>query len=206
MNGKLYTIGCSVHTLDAFIKLLRDNEIQVVADVRSVPFSKYTPYFNEKNLDMYLKNSGIRYLSFKSEFGARREEPEAYIDGKVDYEKVKGLELFKQGIERIRLGLSKGFNIALMCTEKDPLDCHRFILVSNAIEKEMDIPVEHILFDGEIETTEEVEDRMLKSLKITADLFEEHDGFGEDEKKKDAYRIIGEKIAFKEAYEGTSDE
>jgi hypothetical protein len=130
----------------------------------------------------------IRYLDFGAEFGARRTEQEAYTDNKVDFEKVVKLPVFLSGVERISTGINKGFNIALMCTEKNPLDCHRFSLLSNPLSKFLDIDIEHILFDGNIVTQQSLENELLHDLNLDNDLF-----ISRDELLKSAYDIL-EKI------------
>jgi len=194
MNGKLFTIGCSVHTIESLVAVLEKNRIQAVADVRSTPYSQHTPQFNENYIKKELTSKGIFYLPFGKEFGARRLEPEAYLYGKVSFQLVAKLRIFQEGIKRIEQGLNKGLAIALMCTEKDPIDCHRFILVSRSIESSLSIPVRHILFNGEVESTEDVEKRLLDKLNLHLDLFDP----GINSLKDKAYTAIAEKIAYSE--------
>lgn len=190
----LYTVGCSIHTPDSFIRLLKKHNIDVIADVRSVPFSKYTPQFNQNQLRNNLKSRGIMYVPLSSEFGARRIESEAYTAGHVDFVKVKELEKFKRGISRIRNGLSKGYSIALMCTEKDPLQCHRFSLVSKSLKPEVQNTINHILFDGSLETTSSLEMRMLKKYQLEPSLFENNLA----NLTEQAYLLVGKQIAYAE--------
>jgi uncharacterized protein (DUF488 family) len=169
--GKIFTIGCSTHTPDNFLNLLKNNDINVIADVRSTPFSKHTPQFNQNTLKDFLSEKKIHYIHFGEEFGARRKEKEVYTDGKVDFKKVAKLPIFLNGIERIEKGIQKGYNITLLCTEKNPLDCHRFLLVSKALVDLLNINIMHILFDGNVIEQHDLENQMLNYLDLTYDLF-----------------------------------
>lgn len=187
---ELFTIGCSTHSIDSFLKLLQKFNIRVVADVRSVPFSKFTPQFNADMLEKALYKNKIYYLNFSKEFGARRSELEAYTDNQVDFDKVKSLPLFKSGVLRIQEGLSKGFRIALMCTEKDPEDCHRFSLVAKGIYERANIDAKHILFDGNLITTKEIENKLITEYNLEPDLFETFDPVAQ------VYKKIEETVAY----------
>lgn len=137
--SNLFTIGYANKRIDDFIKILKLNNINCIVDVRTMPFSKQYPDYNENNLAKTLKESNITYMSFKNEFGARRIENEVYQkidlydDSFVDvviFEKVYNLEIFKKGYNRVEIGLEKGFNIAFLCSEKYAYDCHRCIMVA----------------------------------------------------------------------------
>ena len=138
MGGKLFTIGYANKTPLQFAELCHRYGVNCIVDVRSSPFSGHFPEYNEPRLRDFLSGEGIAYLSFKKEFGARRDEDEAYSpvlmdDGElvevVDFEKVYRLPAFQKGVERVMNGLSKGYSIAFMCSEKDAVDCHRAIMV-----------------------------------------------------------------------------
>jgi uncharacterized protein (DUF488 family) len=191
--GKLFTIGCSIHTPENFLSLLKNNNINVVADVRSTPFSKHTPQFNQDILRDFLAEKKINYIHFGDEFGAKRKEKEVYIDGKVDFKKVVKLPVFLKGVERIEKGMQKDYNIALLCTEKNPLDCHRFLLVSKALNNLLNINISHILFDGNVLEQHGLENQMLNLLNLTSDLFIDRNILVEN-----AYTKLGEKIACQE--------
>ena len=126
--NKIYTIGHSNGTTEELLSLLTLARIDCVVDVRSVPASAYTPQFNKENLKRYLSSKGIYYLHFGEEFGARRYD--AIIDGQVNFEKAVTTPAFLKGVERVKNGVEQGHNIALMCSEADPLACHRFSMVS----------------------------------------------------------------------------
>ncbi len=166
MTWTLYTIGCSNHPIDAFLRLLKSQGIEAIVDVRSVPYSAQTPHFNAPVLIKSLKEAGIFYLSFSEEFGARRQEKEAYRDGQVDFAVVSKLPKFLAGIKRVEEGLEKGLKIAIMCTEKDPINCHRFHLVSRELSKQLNSNVLHIGYDGSVESNASVEDRMRRVFSV----------------------------------------
>lgn len=158
---KVYTIGHTNHTLDDFLKLLKKNNINCIVDVRSTPYSKYTSQFNKKEIKTFLSINRIAYIHMGDEFGARRSDKELYTkEGYLDFDKTRRDAEFLKGVDRIKSGCKKGYNIALMCTEKDPIDCHRSIMVSKGLI-DNNIEVEHIKDDGSIETQSQLEKRLL---------------------------------------------
>lgn len=162
--NRLFTIGHSNHPIERFIDLLKMHEITALVDVRSSPYSRYNPQFNRENLQKTLKSGGISYVFLGRELGPRSEDSSCYVDGKVQYDRLAVSELFKQGLERLKLGM-KTYRIALMCAEKDPVACHRTVLVCRALRSEP-IEIGHILEDGAIESLRESELRLLRELKM----------------------------------------
>lgn len=164
------TIGHSNHSLDAFVSLLQQHSVTAVADVRSAPYSRFTPHFNKEALQRALKEHGIRYVFLGRELGARSEDRSCYENGRVLYARLALTDVFRSGIERVLRGAGEQ-RIALMCAEKDPLDCHRTLLVARALE-EHGVAVEHILPDGGIESHGEAMLRLLDLLGLPRrDLF-----------------------------------
>ncbi len=155
----IYTIGHSTHEIENWISLLKRHRIEAVADVRSVPYSRWQPQFNRESLIDSLKTHGIAYVFLGKELGARTDDPECYEDGRVKYRLLAKTKLFKEGIERVRSG-SRHRNIVLMCAEKDPLDCHRTILVARELVR-AGSNVAHILPDGKVESHGAVMKRLL---------------------------------------------
>jgi len=132
---EIYTIGHSTHTLDKFYEMLREYKIDVLVDVRSIPFSKYASQFNQDNLKTFLKSKNIYYIFMGSNLGARWNNKNLiFEDGKVNFEKVRRTKEFQEGIKRLEKGIQKGYRIALMCSEKEALDCHRFVLISPVLD------------------------------------------------------------------------
>lgn len=156
----IYTIGHSNHKIEEFIQLLQNYGINCVCDVRSTPYSRFTEQYNQENIKEVLEKCNIRYLFFGEEFGARREEKSLLTDGVVDFEKVSKNERFLSGVLRIKNGIEKGYKIILMCTEKEPIECHRTILVSRNLYN-IGMEVEHILPDGTVKKHEKIEEELV---------------------------------------------
>ena len=156
----IYTIGHSNYKIEYFIELLKLHNINCIADVRSVPFSKYVPQFNRNELKKELLKYNITYVFMGKELGARRENINLYTGNLLDFQKVSKDSLFISGIERILNGLKKKFKITLMCSEKDPIDCHRNILVARELSNK-GIKISNIKENGKIETQEQIETRLV---------------------------------------------
>jgi len=157
----VFTIGHSNHKVEDFIQILNEYEINCICDVRSVPYSRFTDQFNRENINSALLSKNINYIFLGEEFGARREEKNLLTDGMVDFEKVSKDSKFLDGINRIKKGMKKGYKIALMCTEKDPLECHRTILVSRNLSL-IGIECVHILPDGSLKKHKEIEQELIE--------------------------------------------
>lgn len=155
----VFTIGHSTHTLQGFVGLLHRHGVTAVADVRSAPFSRLNPQFNKEALERSLEAHGIRYVFLGRELGARPDDPWCYENGRVQYSRLSGTELFKKGLERVMRG-RRNYRIALMCAEREPLECHRTLLVARALA-ERGVPVGHILADGRLESHGDAMERLL---------------------------------------------
>jgi uncharacterized protein (DUF488 family) len=170
MSKILLTIGHSAHPFDHFVGLLTRHAVDVVADVRSVPYSRRHPQFNRNSLELGLRAAGIRYVFLGKELGARSDNPACYVDGKVKYSRLAREPRFLSGLERVRRGID-GFRVALMCAERDPLMCHRTILVCREL-KAPDLEIEHILADGTLEDHAASEQRLASMMNVRPDLFQ----------------------------------
>ncbi len=193
----IYTVGHSTHQPDYFLELLKTWLISCLIDVRSVAASSYNPQYNKEPLSNFLQNNGIAYHHFAEEFGARHADPDLLDDeGKVDFEKVRRSWLFKNGVERLWLELEKGATIALMCSEGDPFDCHRFSMISVALEKD-GFEVKHILKDKTIKSNGELEAALLKKYdkKLPKpDMF--NPDVSADDQLKAAYKLRNKEIGY----------
>ena len=170
-----FTIGHSTHESEEFVRLLKMHSIQWIVDVRSSPYSQFNPQFNREIIKETLVKSDISYLFLGDLLGARYEDPKLFYRDKrvVDFKKVRELDTFKKGIERIKDGIKQGYIIALMCSEKDPFDCHRYFLVSYELAKH-GVEVQHIMEDGSISTKETLDERLLSKYKQSEiDFFKE---------------------------------
>ena len=149
MRRIVYTIGHSNGTVERLVGLLRLHAITAVADVRSRPYSRFNPQFNREALASELKNSGLEYVFLGQELGARSEDPACYREGRAQYLLIAQTSAFERGIQRLLAGMER-FQVALMCAEKEPLVCHRAILIGRSLQ-ERGVQVRHILEDGSVE-------------------------------------------------------
>lgn len=157
----IYTIGHSKHSTEEFMHLIEEHNINCICDVRSTPYSRFSEQFNREAIKALLCSHGVSYLFLGEELGARRVEKELLTDGTVDFEIIARDEKFLSGINRIENGLKKGYRIAIMCTEKNPMDCHRTILIArNLSAKGLDVL--HILSDGTTISQEQIEKLLLE--------------------------------------------
>jgi len=186
----VYSIGHSNHEIRNFIWLLHRHNINALADVRSYPYSRFSPQYSKEKLKSALADAGIAYVFLGKELGARSDNPDCYLNGKVQYDLLAEQDIFKEGIDRIHEG-SKRFRIALMCAEKDPLECHRALLVSKILYQS-GVPVNHIHADASLETHEQFESRLIASCKLPEnDMFKSREHF-----IAEAYAIQGERAAY----------
>ena len=197
---KLYTIGHSNQSQEDFLSMLCKHDIDCVVDVRSVPASKYSPQFNQEELKWFLKRNGVQYLHFGEEFGARRLDC-LNDEGQVDFEKAVTTPSFLSGVDRLRNGLEKGFHISLMCSEANPLECHRFSLVSRYFF-DQGIDVRHILKGAELAPHAVVERKMIEEYLHSKKyhLSEVDQLFGiytAEMQRQDAYRLKNKEIGYK---------
>lgn len=191
MSNPVFTIGHSTHAIEYFIDLLKRHSVNVVADVRSTPFSRMNPDFDQKALTDHLKKHGINYVFLGRELGARPQDACCYTsEVRVDYDKLAVTSLFQTGLERVIEG-AKNYRIALMCAERAPLDCHRSVLISRYLADKM-VSVNHITSEGHAVAHNDL------VAQLVAHYFPE--GMAElrspAEKIAEAYRIHGRLIAF----------
>ena len=189
MDNPVFTIGHSDHAIETFLSLLQKWNVNAVADVRSSPYSKRHPQFSRAPLEAILGKCGIAYVFLGKELGARPSDRKLYSEGKADFRLIAASQPFRKGIRRLLEG-QKRWRIAVMCAEKEPLDCHRTILVSRALAEE-GIQVLHILADGMAESHEQVIKRLFAlHRKDERDLF-----LTPEEMLSAIYRLQEEKIA-----------
>lgn len=162
-SRRIFTVGHSNHTIDTFLGLLERHGVTTVADVRSAPYSRFSPQFSKEPLREALRTNGIKYVFLGRELGARSSDPSCYEKGRVRYDRLARTESFHAGIDRLTHG-SDVETVAILCTEKDPLDCHRTLLVARALI-ERGLAVDHILANGSLEN---YEDSMLRLLDKTS--------------------------------------
>jgi uncharacterized protein (DUF488 family) len=187
----LFTIGHSNIPAQRFTAMLRAAGIETVADVRSVPASRFCPWFSAKHLAPLLAGANMSYLFFGDELGGRPRDPSLYCDGVADYEAMARRPSFQDGLDRL-LGNAGRCRLCLMCSERDPLDCHRCLLVARALAAR-GVSVGHILHNGEIESHIATERRLVKTAGGSGDLFVT----GQDERLAAAYRRCARAVAYR---------
>ena len=128
-------------------------------DVRSTPYSRFNPQFNRESLARNLTACGIEYVFFGVELGGRSDDPSCYENGRIRYDRVAATPSFRQGLDRV-VQDTAARPVALMCAEKEPLNCHRTLLVAQALAAR-GVPVGHILADGGRETHAAAMERLL---------------------------------------------
>jgi len=189
---EVLTIGHSTLPYERFLELLRRSSVTAIVDVRTAPYSRHSPQFNRETLSGDLRVDGIAYVFLGQELGGRPSERQFYCDGVADYERMSRTEDFGKGLERILKGAKK-HRIALMCSERDPLDCHRCLLVGRALA-EGGVRVNHIMGDGHLVSQAEIEDKLLElSRRSMDDLFAPR-----AERLAAAYRERARRVAFAE--------
>jgi uncharacterized protein (DUF488 family) len=190
MDKELYTIGHSNHQIENFIDLLKRYAISAVCDVRSQPYSRHNPQFNRETIQQRLKEQNISYIFLGAELGARSSDTSCSSSGKVQFTCLSQTSIFQDGIKRVKTGMTS-YRVALMCAEKDPLMCHRTMLICRSMRNE-DTFIKHIMADGSIETNAEMEERLLGLLNIRQDdLFMDH-----EQLVNRAYDMQSDKIAY----------
>jgi uncharacterized protein (DUF488 family) len=158
-SNAIYTIGYGNRTIEEFILLLQQYQIQYIADVRSAAYSKYNEDFSKSRLSEHLKAHSIGYLFMGDQLGGKPKDVAYYTEGKADYDKLKQADFYQEGIARLQVALAKGYRVALMCSELKPEMCHRSKLIGQTLEQN-NIVVEHIDETGLLRSQQEVIDRL----------------------------------------------
>ena len=184
----VYTIGYSPYSLDEFIKTILQHRISCLIDVRSNPHSAYYTDYDKESLSEKLKKSNILYRNYAHELGARQEDLRFFCDeGYLDFDIFTKSAQFEDGVEKIKKGINMGYSFVLMCAEKDPMTCHRAIMIGKAL-KEKGFHVKHILYPDRIETQEEMEQRAIGN---------QLSFFSEEERIQEFYRNQNRKIGYR---------
>lgn len=192
LNLLVFTIGHSNHSWEHFQRLLQSHGVSGVADVRSTPQSRHSPHFDQHDLKSSLESIGIVYSFLGDELGGRPRNSNLYCEGVADYERISETSKFKSGIGRIIEG-AQTYRIALLCSEHDPLTCHRCLLVARRLA-EKNVEIKHILADGTLVSQKALEDRLMKNMGFSnRDLFSSR-----EEQLTLAYRLQNRKVAFVE--------
>lgn len=174
----IFTIGHSDHSTEFFLELLNKHGITALADVRSAPYSRFNPQFNRETIASTLKASSIRYVYLGKELGGRSSDPTCYDHGRIRYDRLAQSSRVQEGIKRVITGAME-YRIALMCAEKEPLHCHRTLLIGHELDTR-GIDVTHILSDGRLESHTSAMNRLVSELGLGSDddLFQQHKSRG----------------------------
>ncbi len=184
------TVGHSNHSIERFTDLLGLHGVTAIADVRSRPYSRFNPSFNRDPLARVLARQRVAYVFLGRELGARSEDRACYENGRVQYRRLAASPLFKAGVQRVLDG-TQTHRVALLCAEREPLACHRALLVSRELEG-VGIQVTHVHADGSVESHAAAMARLLELLGMpNADLFRSR-----DELIADAYAAQEQRIAY----------
>ena len=227
---QLFSVGHSNQSIEEFFQLLESQRIDCILDVRSMPYSKYTPHFNEAPLKAWLNQHGVLYAPFGKHFGARRSDclketkfvkkGEKEIKPQVNFELGVNTLDFLSGVDRLNKALDQGRRVSLMCSEADPLGCHRFSFISRYFY-DLGWDVQHIVRDDDtseptVRSHRELEKAMildyvnhnkLKSIggQMGDSLFLDFgDGYTEEQQRIDAYRLKNHEIGWVPDY-GNND-
>ena len=166
-RSTVFTIGHSNHSSERFLALLCGAGITAIADVRSIPQSRRCPHFSRARIERWLADAGIAYVFLGAELGGRPGDPALLRQGRPDYHLMAATPSFRAGLDRVLDGAGR-YRIALMCAEREPLDCHRFLLLARHLQ-DRDTLLRHILADGSIEPQETTEDRLVRQTGVAAD-------------------------------------
>jgi uncharacterized protein (DUF488 family) len=191
----LFSIGHSNIPAERFLALLQGAGVNAVADVRSTPHSRFCPWFSHKPLAAALSAAGIGYTPMGDTLGGRPRGDTLYRDGAADYEAMAIEPRYVTGLDRL-LEVAARSRVCLICAEREPLDCHRCLLVARSLAGR-GAAVGHILHDGAVEAHAETERRLLaldeKAVPQTCDLFTS----GQHERLAAAYRRRARAVAFR---------
>lgn len=173
MKKPLYTIGHGNRKSEDFLALLKEFGIEYLIDVRSQPYSKFNPQYNQNDLKFFLERNGIKYVFMGDNIGGRPKDTSCYDnEGKVDYEAVKTKDFFINGIERLKTAYNKDINVVIMCSESKPCECHRSKLIGRVLNTD-NIILKHIDENGKVKDQATVINELNKGLSAI-DLFGNH--------------------------------
>ncbi len=197
MEYVIYTIGYTSFSIEDFILQLQLYNIHCLIDVRSNPIaSEYYQIYSRNTLELILNKNKIYYRNYAREFGARQTDLSFYSNNQVDFRKFINSPNFIDGVEKIKKGIALGYNFALMCAEKDPINCHRAIMVGKGL-KENGLSVKHILCDKSIITQQDIENRLLNLYFPKRSQLSFFESKNDETMLEEAYNLQNKKIGYK---------
>lgn len=169
-DATIYSIGHGNKKIEDFVAELKSFDIEYLLDIRSKPFSKWSPQFNQMSLELELKKHRIVYVFVGDSLGGLPEDRSCYdFNGKVVYNLIKEKAFFKEGIKRLTIANDKNICLAIMCSESKPEECHRSKLIGQELLKK-DISIKHIVSKKVVKSQQTVMNELTKG-KGTVDLF-----------------------------------
>lgn len=152
MTGSLlYTIGHSNHAIEVFLDLLARHDIDCLVDVRSAPYSRFSPHFSRKSLEAHLQDAGVHYVYQGQTLGGRPGDESCYDGaGQVDYDRIARKPWYRDGVQGL-IEIAGRHRAAMMCSEEDPAYCHRNLLIADTLLRDHSIEVQHVRGDGRLE-------------------------------------------------------
>jgi uncharacterized protein (DUF488 family) len=197
----IYTIGHSNYPVEKLIDMLMYYHINCVVDIRGIPYSKYNVQYNKESIAETLKEAGFLYIYMAKEFAANRQNKISYNrEGYCDFEKAANEQEFLNGINRLKSGCEKGYNIALLGAMQDPIRCHRSILVGRSLRKN-GFNVKHILDDYSLASQEDIEENLLNKYFSNRNQITIENLLGnsmnEEEMIKEGYRLANKEIGYR---------
>ncbi len=169
-DTSIYSIGHGNKKIKDFIAELKAFNIEYLLDIRSKPFSKWNPQYNKSSLEKELEKNNIRYVFVGKQLGGLPEDRACYdLNGKVIYDIIKTKDFFKEGLSRLTTANAKKINLAIMCSESKPEECHRSKLIGQELLRK-DISLNHIISQSKTKSQQTVMNELTKG-KGTTDLF-----------------------------------
>jgi uncharacterized protein (DUF488 family) len=152
MSKEIFTIGHSNQLFSSLLELIKKNDINLLVDVRTSPYSKYSPHFNKKPLMKALVESQVEYVYLGNKIGGKPKDKKFYHDDKLVYHLLENDDNYHEGLEEL-LRLTEDYRIVVMCSEEDPYRCHRHHLISQSLLKR-GFHIHHIRGNGDLEKVE----------------------------------------------------
>ena len=194
----LFSFGHSNLPIQRFLAILQAAGVSGIADVRSTPMSRRFPWFSRNALAARLAREGMQYEWYGDTLGGRPRHPELYSEGVADYEAMAQQPDFQAAIATLS-ALAARCRVSLVCAEREPLDCHRCLLVARALA-ERGLAIGHILHNGVIESHATIEQRLLAPNRQDDDLFLT----GQNDRLAAAYRRRARAVAYRAKTDGAS--
>lgn len=193
----IYTIGYAAYPdIRNMFAVLKGLDVDAVIDIRSSPWSKTYTAYDKPSLMEACKKNGIHYRHYSREFGARQRNREYSVDGQVNFERFAQSDQFREGLERVLKSSKEGYTLCLLCAEKDPIICHRSILIGRALH-ESGAEVLHVTAAG-LESHEHLENRLVELHFPHRDQVQMWDDpMSPEEMREEAYRRQNWKIGYR---------